>query len=298
MPTPRDTYKGHKLPPLVTDGISENVDTHGYPDKTDEATYKCIRGIPQWVFSTKEAFEAHFRKVNVEPPPIVPKWRDANESDWTYSDDGKIIQILRKNVPKNNRPPIVRTVVGTFTSEKNAFMDTDFSKHPNRYSIGGMKTYDVDKRNNDTCNLNRSRNRKFVTMLIATGDPDQAFKFAVPNAKNETYISKKIIGLLSSKRIHQMVKEEVGTAATKVGVSPEYVLKSLKEIADNDDAKDSDRISAIKELAEMIDVYPTKEVHRRQEQMIGAFEQAGALPSKEVRAALYGEITESTENKS
>ena len=73
-------------------------------------------------------------------------WRKAKEGDWVSSADGRIVQLL-KVVDKIKHPNdrknykyadgYVRTVVGTFLKTKGVKMDTDFSKHPNRYTFSG-----------------------------------------------------------------------------------------------------------------------------------------------------------------
>jgi hypothetical protein len=53
-----------------------------------------------------------------------------------------------------------------------------------------------------------------------------------------------------------MMKEEVREAATKVGVTPEYILQKLKDVADNELAEPKDIVAACKELGAIIDIKP------------------------------------------
>ena len=73
---------------------------------------------------------------------IVDNWRSGEIGNWVKSDDGGIIQILRKGkmvVPKgrNKVREYVGTCTGTFPVSPNVKMDT--SRRVNIYSFGGGK---------------------------------------------------------------------------------------------------------------------------------------------------------------
>ena len=70
--------------------------------------------------------------------------KEGKEKDWVFSDDGRIIQLLKVSRkikhPKDRKnykfaQGWCRTVVGTFLIRHNTIMDTDFSDHPNRYTF-------------------------------------------------------------------------------------------------------------------------------------------------------------------
>ena len=77
---------------------------------------------------------------------VVPDWRDAEIGDWILSDDGCIIQVLRKGEMKtakgrNKVRGYVGTCTGTFTTDAKTRMDT--SKRINVYSFGGKHRQDI-----------------------------------------------------------------------------------------------------------------------------------------------------------
>ena len=98
-----------------------------------------IRGKKHYVYSDIKEFEYYNKGVEVKD-----NWRTSDEGDWVYSDDGKIIQLLkvsksvnhpgdRKNYKYANG--WVRTAVGSFINRDNTKMDADFSLHKNRYTF-------------------------------------------------------------------------------------------------------------------------------------------------------------------
>ena len=100
--------------------------------------YRTIKSKKHCVYDSIEEFSE-------ENPNIMPlsNWRKGKEGDWVYSDDERIIQILKRGAIKhpNDRPNYsyadgyLRTVVGSFIINKKTFMDTDFSQHKNRYTF-------------------------------------------------------------------------------------------------------------------------------------------------------------------
>ena len=79
--------------------------------------YRAIKKVRHYVYDDIQEFNQHNPNENVNKD-----WRTANEGDWVYSDDGRIVQLLKvKNDIKhpNDRKNYkfakgyVRTVVGT-----------------------------------------------------------------------------------------------------------------------------------------------------------------------------------------
>ena len=102
---------------------------------------KAIKGVEHLVFDDIKEYYSHFGK---QAPSPVEDWRTAKEKDWVIADDGGIIQLLKVSHDikhPNDRPNYklskgwCRTVVGTFLIRDKTYMDTDFSKHPNRYTF-------------------------------------------------------------------------------------------------------------------------------------------------------------------
>ena len=49
-----------------------------------------IKGISHYVYEDIDEFKEHHPNIVVRPD-----WRDSDENDWVYSDDGRIVQLLK-----------------------------------------------------------------------------------------------------------------------------------------------------------------------------------------------------------
>tara|TARA_A100001201_G_scaffold29058_3_gene31346 strand:- start:573 stop:1334 length:762 start_codon:yes stop_codon:yes gene_type:complete len=213
--------------------------------------YREIKGVKHYVYDTIEEFQNHHKDIN-------PKhWKDnPQEGDWVKSDDGGIVQILKRsgishpNDRKNfklNRG-YVRTVVGTFLLNDKSKMDTNFDLHPNRYTFSKnvkQANENFKKRKNIT-----KKERLFTTEVIVGKDAVTA----VQNVYKENDYSKakkKAVLLLKQERIMNEVEKGVTDIAKSLGIDHEYVLRSLKHLADTGE-DDNVVLQSLKELGKII----------------------------------------------
>ena len=76
------------------------------------ALTRTIKGVKHYAYESEE----EFRKAHPDTP-LITDWKQAEEGDWCVSDDGKIVQILKKGcfVDKKKRDNnYIRTVIGMF----------------------------------------------------------------------------------------------------------------------------------------------------------------------------------------
>ena len=76
------------------------------------ALTRTIKGVKHYAYESEE----EFRKAHPDTP-LITDWKQAEEGDWCVSDDGKIVQILKKGcfVDKKKRDnDYIRTVIGMF----------------------------------------------------------------------------------------------------------------------------------------------------------------------------------------
>ena len=79
--------------------------------------FKSIKKVNHYLYDNLDEFKAF---GNTED--VVSNWRDCNEGDWVYTDDGYICQILKKS--KVSHPgyktlrTMIRTVCGSFICEQ------------------------------------------------------------------------------------------------------------------------------------------------------------------------------------
>ena len=197
-------------------------------------------------------------------------WRQADVGDWVLADDGCIIQVLRKGTMKRNskKTPFVDyigTCTGTFSCEPHKKMDTE--KRKNIYSFGGDKTYadHMTSRKNPT-----EKEILFTKNLILGMQPKEAYKQAYQNKSDKTASIKASI-LLKTERVQKLMKEEIKPVLKELGITPEIVLGGIRDIALDGD-KDSDRLKALTELADILEIKDEQKVTDIQGAVFQGFE--------------------------
>ena len=71
-----------------------------------------IKGVTHYAYES----ELEFRTAH-PTEKLIKNWKKAKEGQWCIADDGKIVQILKKDAMKGNRIEVdyVRTVIGMVT---------------------------------------------------------------------------------------------------------------------------------------------------------------------------------------
>ena len=206
---------------------------------------------------------AEFMAFN-ESLAVSGDWRRGDEGDWIYTDDLHVCQVLRVfyvTVPSSGkRQKCIRTVCGSFVvGQKNLKMLGEHGVADNIYTFSG---------NYDSINEVREKkvsSKKFLfAQYVAAGmDSSQAYSILYPKAQDEQYIKTAANKLLQQKKVQQMVKEEIKEILNAEGVSPEYIIRLYKDIADISE-RDSDRLRSLDALAKMSGLFETD---KKQEQL-------------------------------
>ena len=182
---------------------------------------------------------------------VVPDWRDAEIGDWILSDDGCIIQVLRKGEMKtakgrNKVRGYVGTCTGTFTTDVKTRMDT--SKRINVYSFGGKHRQDILL---DRTTLSQSE-ELFVQYLTSGMSPREAYMKAYPTNK-PGYANIMAGKLVKTERIKTAMKEELKPILEKLGIDEGFILSSIKEVAEFSE-KEETQLKALFKLADIMDL--------------------------------------------
>ena len=216
--------------------------------------YKKIKGNRHYIFDDIEEYLEFFKD---DASPVIKNWRNGKENDWVYSDDNRILQLLKvsdlnhPNDRKNYKwaKNYVRTIVGTFVNNKNTFMDTDFDQHPNRYTFSKKIKYTntrVKKRKKVTNN-----EKIFATNVVSGMGPVKAYMDAFKSITDEKKAKKKALVLLKQERVMTEIEKSVLDVAKELGVDHKYVLNRLKCLADNSE-DDNIILQSTKELGKII----------------------------------------------
>jgi hypothetical protein len=182
---------------------------------------------------------------------VISDWRNGRVGEWVMTDDVSVIQILRRGtmlrrMGKDKMREYVGTCTGTFPVSKTTKMDT--SRREDIYSFGGKKAKD---RIYDKKNLSNYEH-KFVALMSAGISPEDAYLQSFPT-ENRKYAFEQSGTLVKTERIKTAMKEELKPVLEELGISEEYVLKTIKEVIHSTD-KDETRLKALFKLADIMDL--------------------------------------------
>ena len=193
---------------------------------------KTIKGVDYHLFDNEEEFRKKYPKEKINTD-----WRTAEEGEWTISDDGKILTVLKKitvNKDSKKKKEGVRTLLGTFFTNSS----TPMSGEPKKdiYRFGNLKKKFT------------THKEKYFAKLVAQGvDVTDAYLHSF-DTNNKDYAHQKSRVLLKQKRIRTLVNKEVEQILDELGISKTYLLEQAKDIVEKRDAKDSDRLRALETL--------------------------------------------------
>jgi|TARA_R100000501_G_C2623556_1_gene116716 hypothetical protein len=213
---------------------------------------KLIKGKAHYVYDNINEF------YNDHPTKTPSKdWREASEGDWVWSDDERIVQLLKVSNSVNHpgdrknykyAKGWVRTVVGSFLNRPNVKMDTDFDQHPNRYTFSKKiknTSNRVYKREHVT-----NKEKEFATNVVVGMGAVEAYKNAYKELSSSKARKKATI-LLKQERVMKEIEKSVLDVAKGMGVDHEYVLSKLKSLADYSE-DDNIVLQSTKELGKIV----------------------------------------------
>lgn len=237
--------------------------------------YRIIKGERHYVFEDAKEFKEFFHSKMMSSPEVKKNWREGKQGDWVFSDDNRIVQLLKvgtlnhPNDRKNYKwaKNYVRTVVGTFVNNEKTFMDTDFEQHPNRYTFSKTIKHtngQVKKRKKLTNN-----EKLFTTNVVSGMGPVKAYMDAF-KATSEDKARKKALILLKQERVMTDIEKGVLDVAKELGIDHKYILDRLKCLADNSE-DDNIILQSTKELGKIIGT-SVNSVKQRDVGVIGMFQ--------------------------
>jgi len=208
-------------------------------------------------YPIKERTHTVYDNVGELPPDLtyLKDWRDGDISDWVLADDDCIIQILR--VGYFNRPTkkvkalkYVGTCTGTFICKESYKMDCD--KRENIYNISGKSPY--------TQTIEREtitqREQLFAQFVSQGMERAEAYLRAF-ETKNRHHAHAQAGLLLKQERVRTVMKEEIRPVLAELGIDDTMVLQGIRDVALSGE-KDSDRLKALFELADILEIKETK----------------------------------------
>jgi len=217
--------------------------------------YKTIKNKPHYIYDDLKEFKAF--RPNEE---VKGTWRNGNEGDWVTTDDGFILEILKKSKlshPSYKTPrTYVRTICGSYIVEQNSHKILgEKGIADNIYAFSG--NYDSKK---DYQANRKLKSREFLfARYVAEGENIiKSFKKAYPNAKSDSYIKERVSTLINKEEIQTMYKEEKQKLLKDNDVEPDWIVQQYKQIAELSE-RDTDRLRSLEALAKMSGLFDTEE---------------------------------------
>jgi len=203
--------------------------------------YHVVKGIKHTVYEAENEVPPHVS--------IVRNWRMGTLDDWVLTDDGCIIQILRRGtmLRKVGERSYVGTCTGTFLCLEGTWMDAN--RRTNIYSFGGDSTPEQVVMNRRKMTANEEL---FVLYMSQGLEPQDAYVKAFPT-NNKQYARMKAVNLIKTERIKTAVKEELKPVLEELEISPKMVLEDIKLVAKTSD-KDDIKLRALFKLADILDL--------------------------------------------
>jgi len=178
-------------------------------------------------------------------------WRNADIGEWIMADDGGVIQILRRGVMQKARGKersiyYIGTCTGTYPCTKSAVLDT--SKRKNIYSFSGEYSQTLIEQRRKLTN-----NEELFVQYLACGIPMRdAYLKAFPT-NDERYALSQAKTIIRTDRIKTAMKKELEPIVNELGITPEYVLGVIKDIAEASE-RDETRLKAVTKLSDILDL--------------------------------------------
>jgi hypothetical protein len=245
------------------------------------ALTRTIKGVKHYAYESEE----EFRKAHPDTP-LITDWKQAEEGDWCVSDDGKIVQILKKGcfVDKKKRDnDYIRTVIGMFNHRGSSpFVGTIKDEI---YRFTKKAGYQVK-----TGGYLTEAKKNFAKYVAHGMDPVEAYQKAFPKTTSLDHAERRSALLLKNKTVRQAVDKEIENLMSEVGITKRYLLETTKDVIDKIDVRDNDKLRAIETLMKISGLLSTEKkvdsVALIQEfsgftrEKLQAFEQ-GILPEKQ-----------------
>ena len=213
------------------------------------ALTRTIKGVKHYAYESEE----EFRKAHPDTP-LITDWKQAEEGDWCVSDDGKIVQILKKGsfVDKKKRDnDYIRTVIGMFNHRGSSpFVGTVKDEI---YRFTKKTGYQVK-----TGGYLTDAKKSFAKYVAHGMDPVKAYQKAFPKTISLDHAERRSTLLLKNKTVRQAVDKEIENLMSEVGITKRYLLESTKDVVDKADAKDNDRLRPLETLMKISGLLSTE----------------------------------------
>ena len=208
-----------------------------------------VKGKREFVFKSKKEFKKYFPNKKLEI-----NWRTARNGSYTLTDDKQVVRILDKKKFNNKKDNYyVRTMLGLRRVNGKDTLSGEPKKNIYSFSANKSSEGSVRDRKNPTAN------ETLFARYVANGqDVVQSYLKVFKTNNIETAKAQSRI-LLKQERIIRMISKENMESLKKIGIDRDYLFEKTKNVIENLDGKDSDKLRAIELLMKIKDMFPKEE---------------------------------------
>ena len=204
---------------------------------------KLVKRQLEYLYDNKDEF------YDNEDAELVDDWRESSTGDWILTDDGQVCRILYRGTFKNGNE-YVRTILGSYPV-RDAIQITgkiaDDIYRFTKYTTHRKQRIDEKKPN--------SREIVFAKYVANGMPPEQAY-LRLYKTNDSQYSKTASTALLKTTRVKKLITEETKKMLGEVGIDEEYLLSRTKDIIDNYDARDSDKLRALEMMMKIAGMFP------------------------------------------
>ena len=204
---------------------------------------KLIKKKLEYLYDSKDEFFSN------RDDDLVYNWRESSAGDWILTDDGQICRILHRGKFANGKE-YVRTVLGSYPIRQSIQITGAIADDIYRFTK-------YAKTRKDRIDENNPNGREIVfAKYVANGMPPEQAYLRIFRTNDSSYSKNASSALLKTKRVKKLISEETKKMLGEVGIDEEYLLARTKDIIDNYNARDSDKLRALEMMMKIAGMFP------------------------------------------
>ena len=205
---------------------------------------KLVKRKLEYVYDNKDEF------FDNHDDELVDDWRESHTGDWILTDDGQVCKVLHRGVFENGNE-YIRTILGSYPIRDSIQITGGIADDIYRFTK--KPTQARHKRKNE-----KSPNSREIIFAkyVANGMPPEQAYLRIYKTNDSKYSKNASASLLKTKRVKKLISEETKKILGEVGIDEEYLLLKTKDIIDNYDARDSDKLRALEMMMKIAGMFP------------------------------------------
>jgi len=204
---------------------------------------KLVKRKLEYVYDNKDEF------FDNNDDELVDDWRESSTGDWILTDDGQVCKVLYRGAFSDGKE-YIRTILGSYPIRDSIQITGGVADDIYRFT---KSTEPRHKRMDE-----KQPNSKEIVFAkyVANGMPPEQAYLRLYRTNDANYSKNASASLLKTKRVKKLISEETKKILGEVGIDEEYLLIKTKDIIDNYDARDSDKLRALEMMMKIAGMFP------------------------------------------